>query len=270
MGQTGPRAHVPGYGNMAAAITGFYELTGWPDRSPAGPYLAYTDGVAPRFMLASLLAALSHRDRTGAGQHIDLAQAEAAIHMLTPAILDWELNGRLWARRGNRDLALCPHGVFPTRGDDRWVAIACQSDTAWQALCRLAGFGDVVGLVTASERRAREDELEARLARWTADQDASELEARLIGAGIAAHVVQNSAEAASDPQLLDRCHFVTVPHSEAGDMVVEGSRFRLSRTPARVARAGPVLGEHNVTVLTEILCYDDERLANVLASLAME
>ena len=81
MGQTGPRAQVPGYGNMAAAITGFYDLTGWSDRSPAGPFLAYTDGVSPRFMLASLLAALDHRRRAGRGQHIDLSQSEAALHL---------------------------------------------------------------------------------------------------------------------------------------------------------------------------------------------
>ncbi len=93
MGQTGPLSEFAGFGNLAGAITGFYELTGWPDRPPAGPFLAYTDYVAPRYTVAALLAALDWRRRTGHGQHLDLAQAEASIHFLAPAILDHTMNG---------------------------------------------------------------------------------------------------------------------------------------------------------------------------------
>ena len=70
--------------------------------------------------------------RQGKGQHIDLSQAEAAIHLLAPAILDYELTGEVLQRRGNRDDDMCPHGVFPAIGEDRWVAIACQDDMAWK------------------------------------------------------------------------------------------------------------------------------------------
>ncbi len=270
MGQTGPRAQVPGYGNMAAAVTGFYDLTGWADRSPAGPYLAYTDGVSPRFMLISLLAALEHRRRTGVGQHIDVSQAEAAIHLLAPAVMDYEINGRVWSRNGNRDLELCPHGVYPVSGDDRWIAIACQSDDAWQALANLAGFELRPELETASQRKAKEDELDAMLTAWTRDQNEHELEQKLIEAGVAAHCVQNSAECFADPQLKAREHFVPVAHSSVGEMIVEGTRFRLSRTPAEITRASPELGEHNAMILLETLGYDGDRVADVFASLAME
>ncbi|MDP6374435.1 MAG: CoA transferase [Pseudomonadales bacterium] len=270
MGQTGPRAQVPGYGNMAAAITGFYELTGWPDRSPAGPYLAYTDGVSPRFMLASLLSALEHKRRTGEGQYIDISQAEAAIHMLAPAILDYELNARVWQRDGNRDLQLCPHGVFPTHGEDRWIAIACQSDEAWRALAEMAALPKDADLATAVGRKAREAELEEAIGAWTQDQDEQELTANLINAGIAAHVVQNTAECWADPQLGFRDHFVPTQHASLGEVIVEGTRFKLSRTPARITRAHPGLGEHNAQILFEILGYDVDRAADVFASLAME
>ncbi len=273
MGQTGPRSKVPGYGNMAAAITGFYDLTGWQDRSPAGPYLAYTDGVSPRFMLASLLAAVEHRRQTGEGQHIDVSQAEAAIHLLAPAILEHEINGNVWHRMGNRDLQFCPHGVYPTAGDDRWIAIACQSDEAWQALCKVAGFDHLAkdnGLTSASDRRAREDEIDRLISHWTASQDEIDLQARLIETNVAAHVVQNSPECMHDIQLLHRGHFASVTHSSVGELIVEGTRFKLSRTPAHVEKAGPELGEHNVQVLTDILGYDSDRMADIYASLAME
>ena len=119
MGQSGPLAQYAGYGNLAAAITGFFELTGWPDRAPAGPYGAYTDYIVPRFNASAILAALEYRRRTGRGQHIDVAQAEAALHFLAPTILDYTANGRVQTRRGNADSELAPHGVYPVRGQDR-------------------------------------------------------------------------------------------------------------------------------------------------------
>lgn len=139
MGQTGPLASFAGFGNLAGAITGFYELTGWPDRSPAGPFLAYTDYVAPRFTLAALLAVLRGRDRSGVGCHIDFSQAEAAIHHVATAVLEYTVNGDEVGRIGNADRFAAPHGVYPAAGDDRWVAVVCESDEQWQALAGAMG-----------------------------------------------------------------------------------------------------------------------------------
>ncbi len=268
MGQTGPRAMVPGYGNMAAAMTGFYELTGWPDRSPAGPYLAYTDGVSPRFMLIALLAALRHRRETGEGQYIDLSQAEAALHLLAPALFDWQLSGRIWARAGNDDRNLFPHGVYPTAEDDGWIAVVCQSDAAWPALAGLIGADP--GLASAAERRQARAAIDAAISTWTGARPARKAEAELAAAGVAAHGVQNSAEAIHDPQLQHRGHFATVPHPSHGEVVVEGTRVRFSRTPGSPRRGAPELGEHTALVLSDILGYDDVRIAEVLSAGALE
>ena len=73
-----------------------------------------------------------------------------------------------------------------------------------------------------------------------------------------------------DPQLRHREHFITVPHPSLGSFVVEGTRFRFSRTPGSTQRAGPELGEHNYEVLSKVLGYDDERIADIFAALAME
>ena len=273
MGQTGPRAMMPGYGNMAASLAGFYDTTGWRDLSPAGPYQAYTDAIAPRFMLIALLAALEHRRRTGDGQYVDVSQAEAAIQFLAPAILDYELNGHVWSRNGNRDLNYAPHGVYPTRGDDQWIAISCASDAIWEELCQvmsLTGEAENPALQTAAGRLVVQDELDAKIAAWTQTRDGVELQNQLIGAGVAAHVVQNSTACSQDPQLAHRNHFQTVPHTGLGPVVVEGPRCALSRTPGRVIHAGPDLGEHCYVVLKEILNYDDEQIAEAFASQIME
>ena len=137
MGKTGPLNTFGGYGNMASAWCGFYEVAGWPDRDPAGPWGAYTDFIGARYNAIAVLAALEHRKRTGEGQHIDLSQAEASIHFLAPAILDYQVNGRVARRTGNRDPLMAPHGVYPVRGEDRWIAIAVADDEQWRALCKI-------------------------------------------------------------------------------------------------------------------------------------
>ena len=101
MGQTGPAAQLAGYGYHAAAVSGFYEITGWDDRPPAGPFNAYTDTVAPRFLATTLIAALDHRRRTGEGQFIDQAQMESALHFLGPELLDVQVSG-VSARRSRQ------------------------------------------------------------------------------------------------------------------------------------------------------------------------
>ncbi len=111
-GQTGPRASLAGFGTMGSQIAGFGALTGWPDRAPAGPFVAYTDYTSPKFIAACLLAALDHRRRTGEGQYIDYSQAESAIHFLAPAMLDYTVNGRVQTRAGNTSAEHAPHGVY--------------------------------------------------------------------------------------------------------------------------------------------------------------
>ncbi len=116
MGQSGPLAKLAGFGNMAAAISGFHNLTGWPDRPPAGLFGAYTDYVSPRFSAMAILAALDHRRRTGEGQYIDQSQAECAIHFLGPAILDYTVNGRVAGARRKFRCAVRAAWRLPGRG----------------------------------------------------------------------------------------------------------------------------------------------------------
>ncbi len=246
MGQTGPRSAFAGFGNLAGAITGFYELTGWPDRAPAGP-LVYTDYVAPRYIVAALLAALDWRRRTGKGQHLDLSQAEASIHFLAPAILDHTVNGVAPTRAGNADPVFSPHGVFPCTGDDEWAAIACEDDA------QRAALAGVVGATT-------DDAIEA----WTSTRSVAEVEDALQAVGVPVHGVQNSAACWHDPQLVHRGHYLTVEHSVHGQCIVEGARVVLSRTPAVVRRANPRLGEHNDHVLRDLLGYDEDHVTELV------
>lgn len=273
MGQSGPLSNFAGYGNLAAAISGFYNLTGWPDRPPAGPYGAYTDTVAPRFMAAAILAALDYRQRTGQGQYIDQSQAESALQFLGPALLDYTVNGRVQERRGNRDPYAAPHGVYPAAGEDRWVAIAVGNDEQWQALCSAMERPELVRdqrFSTTAARLQHQDELDAMVAAWTQTQDAHEMEAALQAAGVPASVVENSRDLYADPQLRHRGHFLEFPHPLHGTAIVEGSRCRLSRTPAGIQRPAPTFGRDNQYVLETILGYSQEKIAELAAEGVLE
>ncbi|MCC6849646.1 MAG: CoA transferase [Deltaproteobacteria bacterium] len=272
MGQTGPLAAYAGFGNLAHSITGFGALCGWPDRAPAGPFGAYTDYIAPRFSAIAILAALDHRRRTGEGQHIDLAQAEAAIHFLGPAMLDYTVNGRVWTAAGNADHDAAPHGVYPAAGDDRWIAIAVRDDAEFAALA--AALGDPTlardpRFATIEARRANLDALDAVVAAWTAARDPHAAETALQAAGVPAAVVAGSADLCADPQLVHRQHVRQLTHPTYGTTPVENARSRLSRTPAMVAGAAPTLGRDNHEVLETILGYDADRIADLVVAGAL-
>ncbi len=269
-GQSGPHSGIAGFGPMGAAAAGFNSIVGWGDRDPAA-VAAYSDYVAPRFTLATLLAALEHRDRTGEGQYIDLSQAEACIHFLAPAILDYSVNGHEFERVGNFDPHVAPHAVYPAAGEDRWVAIATPTEEQWQALARVIGRPELAEAHSdLASRLANLEAIDAAISAWTSGRDMFNVEHELQAQGVAAHAVQNSSEAVVDPQLLHRGHFVTLEHDVIGETIVEGSRFKLSRTPAQIERAAPSFGRDNFEVLTEILGYDAERVAELAAASVLQ
>jgi crotonobetainyl-CoA:carnitine CoA-transferase CaiB-like acyl-CoA transferase len=269
MGQTGPLSAFAGYGNLAAAITGFASVAGWPDRAPVGAWGAYTDYVAWRYNAIAILAALEHRRRTGEGQHIDLAQAETALHYLAPALLDHAVNGRVQGAHGNDDPQMAPHGVYPAAGDDAWVAIALRDDAEWRALCVAMDRDDLAAdpaLATLAGRRAARERLDAVVGAWTASRPAVESESLLQSRGVAASVVQDGAQLYEDAQLHGRAHFATLEHATHGATIVESARFLLSETPTRVAGPTPESGADNDHVLTNILRYDEERVTELVVA----
>lgn len=264
MGQSGPLKSFAGFGNLAASVTGFQHFAGWPDRAPTGPAGAYTDYIAARYNAIAILAALEHRRKTGEGQYIDQSQAEAAFHFLTPALLDWSLNGRARTRVANDDLEMFPHGVFPARGEDRWVAIAVRDAADWRALCDVIGradWRDDDALADTEARRARGAEIDTAIADWTRARTAAEVEVALQARNVPAYEALDMPGLYADAQLRARGHFLPLPHPVHGQVTVEASRSRLSETPARPPVRGFTFGCDNSTVLREILGWSPEAIA---------
>lgn len=263
MGQTGPWRSYSGYGNLGAAVCGFHALTGRPGEAPIGCFGPYTDFTSVRFNALAILFALRERRRTGTGQHIDMAQAEAALQFLAPQCLAYWREGKTPSALGNRHPDYAPQGLYPVRGNDRWLALSVRDDDEWRRLCDLSQNAPLqeTRLWSLAERRQRHDELDARLAAWLAAQHGEQAEAALQAANIPAHQVLDTHQLFADAQLNHRQHFLTAPHAEFGPAAIESSRLRFSRTQPRQPQAAPHFGIDNRRVLQEILGYDVERTA---------
>lgn len=273
-GQTGPRRSFAGFGTVMAAMAGFSEVTGWPDRNPGSPYGAYTDFVCQRFCAIALMSALDHRRRTGEGQYIDVAQYEASIQMLAPSVLDYVVNNRAATRDGNRSPHAAPHGVFRCQdegGRERWVAIAVEDDDQWEALKEISGIQELhkEAFATLRARKANEDELESIIGAWTSQRRRSEI-FYALQPRVPAAPVQDAQDIHEDPQVLYRQYFRELDHTEMGPTLYEGPQAQLSRTPPVLRKAAPCLGEDSRYVLTAILGYSQDEAQMLIADGAVE
>jgi len=256
MGQTGPWRNFSGFGNLAAAVTGYQHLASWPDRPPSGPYGAYTDFIAVRYNAIAILAALDHRRRTGRGQYIDMAQAEAGFHFIAPAFLDYTVNGKVSEAVGNWDALQSPHDFYPAKGDGCWVAIAVETEAQWKALCDLIGRMDLAG------RREETSVVDAALSGWTEQREAAEVVAALQERRIPAHESLDMPGLFADPQLKDeRGHYVEIPHSIYQTTTIESSRLSLSRSDPAMPESALSVGRDTDQVLREILGMSDGEIA---------
>ena len=262
-GQTGPHAQHPGYGSQLTALAGFNQLLGEPGRTPVILYGPYIDYIAVGYGVIAILAALERRDRTGEGCAIDLSQYEAGLQFLAPALLEYAANGTIPARNANRDEVAVPHGVYPCKGDDRWVALSIWSDDEWRRL--RAAMGDPawarVGFERADERRARQAELDTHLASWTRERTREDVTAALRAKGLRAAPVETVSELFSDDQLAHRGMWPRGEHPVMGSVALMAPPFTLSATPAHIRRAGPVLGEHNEAVFRDLVGLSSEEYA---------
>ena len=268
LGRGGPLERQPGFGPVLSSLAGLTHLTGWPDRDPVNPYGAYTDFIVPRFAVAAILAALDYRRRTGEGMHLDLSQLEVSIHFSAPFILDRTVNGREQGRMGNRDPVAAPHGVYPCKGEDRWIAIACSTDEEWTALRRVmvaAGraWACEERFSSLPDRKHHEDELDRLIGEWTREWDSRELMETLQAAGVPAGMVNDSRDLFEDAQLRHREQFQRLEHPEIGQYPSDRSEFKLSRTPGALDRPAPLLGQHTEYVLREMIGLSEEEYGSL-------
>ncbi|MCI0769408.1 MAG: CoA transferase [Chloroflexi bacterium] len=267
LGQTGPNAGHPGIGNLLQAHAGVNHMTGWPDRDPTGPAVPYPDMIGPWFSIVSIVAALEYRDRTGKGQYLDLSQHESTLQFISPALLDYGVNGREGERRGNESEEAAPHNAYPCRGEDAWCAISVRTDAQWEAFGRVLGPSEA-GWVreprfgTLINRLRHRAELDEHVSTWTRERDAGEVMRSMQEAGVPASVVASGRDLHEDPQLRHRGHFAMVEHPRLGSHPCTTPAFHISDMPPDI-RPAPSLGQDTEVVCREILGLSESEYAEL-------
>ena len=255
LGRSGPERGYVAYGMTLHAYSGLTSLTGYPGGLPRGIGTTWSDPLTGLAATFAVLAAIWHRRQTGEGQYIDLSMAEATVAMLAEPLFDYSLNGRLWEVVGNEDRLAAPHGCYPCRGDDRWIAIAVTTDDQWAGLCTALDRPELIDDPRYADgygRLARRAELDALVSGWTSQLAPQEAERRLIEAGVPARQVLDPPGLLADEHLRERDFFVELDHDEGGKGPVLALPWRLNPGPNPTYTPAPSLGADNDYVYRDL------------------
>lgn len=267
-GSSGPEHKYLGFGLTIGALTGVQFLSGLPDKEPAGTGTNFPDHIPnPCHAAFAVLAALRHRRRTGRGQYIDVAQTEPTVALLGPTMMDCAANGNVPSRMGNQRTACAPHGVYPCRGVDRWIAISAWQEEAWKGLVAALPEADALRATKFSalhDRLANRDDLDVALAQATSSYEAEDLMTKLQNHGVPAGVVWTAEDIVDhDHQLQHRNHWVRLQHPEMGEAIYNAPPFRISGHAETVRLPAPLLGQHTDEICRDIFGMDEAEIASL-------
>jgi benzylsuccinate CoA-transferase BbsF subunit len=257
----GPYRDYRSFGPTLSALAGYDSLTGDADRDPVTCRTPYLDFLAAYHAVVAILNALDARTRPARGPSLELSQFSVAASALGPDILYTQIADELPLRSGNRSPASAPRGLFPCRGDDRWVSIEIGNDAEWRAFCQASGLQRLEEdsrLREAAGRLSHQDEIEPVIAAWTRGQTNREVAFRLQARGVAACPVQTGWDHLADPQLEARGYWRAVRHDRLGSDIASSLPMQFSSTEIGFDRGPPSHGHDTDTVLGGLGLLPDE------------
>jgi crotonobetainyl-CoA:carnitine CoA-transferase CaiB-like acyl-CoA transferase len=263
-GLDGPWRDRVGFAPTMEQLSGMAWLTGHPDGPPMAPR-GVCDPLSGAHAAFVVLAALEHRDRTGAGILVELPMIEVALNVTAEQMLEHQCSGDLMEREGNRARHAAPQNVYACGGEEQWIALAVEDDDQWQALCHAVdqpAWCRDARLATAAGRRRHHDLLDAELGAWCASRSRSDAVAALTAAGVPAAAVVLPPEVVDNEQLRARGFFEELDHPLSGRDQYGGLPYGRPDAGDRWWRSHPpLLGEHNREVLHGELGHGDDELA---------
>ena len=269
-GQHGPYRDRAGYDFIIQAMGGFMSITGERDDRPGGgpqkAGVAISDLMTGMYAAVAILAAVAQRERTGRGQHIDLALLDSSIAMLANMNMNYLTTGRAPGRVGNAHQNIVPYQVFDAA--DGQVVIAVGNDGQYAKFCEIAGCPDLAAdprYAKNADRVRNRDRLVPLLEAVVRRQPVAFWTERLEAAGVPYGPINSIAAALADPQVVARGLRIELPHPTAGRVPLVGTPIRMSDSPPAYRRPPPLLGEHTDEVLRELVGLDDDALAALRA-----
>ncbi|TLP69657.1 CoA transferase [Pseudomonas nitroreducens] len=274
-GQTGPRAEEPGYDFIIQGMGGLMSITGEkdgvPGASPQKVGVAVSDVMTGLYSVVAIQAALLAREKTGRGQHCDMALLDVQVAMLGNQSQNYLATGRSPGRQGNAHVNIVPYQVFSAQDMD--FIIACGNDSQFVSLCDAIGLPELPKdprFTRNADRVRNRDVIVGKLAEHFQGDTADNWVRRIHAMKVPVGVINDIGRALDEPQVVARDMLVEIPHAQNPAFRMVGSPLKLSDTPVEYQRPAPMLGEHTDEVLKRRLGLDDARLAVLKAEGVIE
>src|SRR5438067_5577328 len=258
-GQTGPYSKLAGLDIMAQAMSGLMSITGEPGGGPVKVGVPVCDLVCALYGALAAVSALRARERDGQGQFIDVSLFEAGVSLAVWEAGRYFATGEVPGPLGSAHQSTAPYQAF--RASDGHFTAGVPSPVLWTAFRGVLGLRELEfepRFATNHLRHQNRRELIPLIERVTSDRPARHWVEALERAGVPCGLLQTYDQVFNDPHLNARKFFPEAPHAKLGPVKQIGSPMRLSETPPRMARAGPLLGEHSAEVLGELGYSQDE------------
>jgi CoA:oxalate CoA-transferase len=260
-GQEGPYAQRPAFDMIAQGMGGVMSITGEPGRPPVRLGYSMGDIGASLFTCVAVLAAIHEREKSGEGQWIDVAMLDSQVALCENACARYFATGEIPGPLGSRHPLFTPFQAFPTK--DGYVVVVAQLPDDWERFCGAAGKEEWVSDEKYSTLEARLEnyegfleEMNALMRTRTTEEWINLLDAHQVMCG----PVNNIEQVVNDPHINEREMFVDTKHSQAGSLKVVGTPMKFSRTPCRIEKASPGLGEHTEEVLSTWASLSEEEI----------
>jgi crotonobetainyl-CoA:carnitine CoA-transferase CaiB-like acyl-CoA transferase len=258
-GQTGPYAPRAGYDYLAQGYGGIMSLTGEPDGEPVKVGVGICDLMCAMYGSVAVLAALRHAERTGQGQHVDMALLDTQVAWLVNEGMNYLVSGQVPRRLGNEHANIVPYKVFETA--DGYVILAVGNDAQFRRWCAFAGADELAAdprFLTNPLRVTNREALYALMPDYTRRKTTKAWVDGLAALGVPCGPVNNLDQVFADPQVVARGMRIEMPHPEAasGTVPLIASPIKMSATPPSYRHAPPTLGQHTDEVLEELLGLD--------------
>lgn len=256
-GQTGPFKERPGYDFMIQGMGGLMSITGERDGMPgAGPQkagVAVTDIITGMYAALAIMAAIQERQKSGLGQHLDIALLDCHIAMLANQNLNFMTSGETPERAGNAHQNVVPYQVFKT--SDGFMIVAVGNDSQFRSYSQAIGrpeLGADPRFTTNRQRILNRDALIPMLEQIMASDERDKWIAKLEAAGVPCGPIQSIDQVFAHPQVIERGIWKNMPHPTAGTTPTTASPMRFSATPVEYRRAPPTLGQHTEEIIKEL------------------
>ncbi len=254
-GSTGPLSDRVAFGPTVEAMSGFTSMMGYSAEEPRNTAMALMDPVNATHATAALMTALQRRTATGQGCRLEMSLHEGGVNLCGPWLVDLQM-GQRSVCVGNRHPEMAPHGVYPCKDDDTWIAIACADEAQWRALCTVIEALDAQQNLTA--RIADHDAIDGVISTWTRQHSKTLATERLQAAGVAAGAANTVPDMVDDPQVRHRGFFV--PYEMFGTPM-PGNPIKMPGLDPKEWTPCPPLGADNAEVLADWLDYTDAEIA---------